>query len=158
MAHYGNVKITQATPLGRQRPLRITVVTETFPPEVNGVAHSISRICAGLVARGVKLQIVRPRLPADYAALHCAEAEHLRHMENGVLVPFGDTNNFTEMAAMRARAPMRLRMLRQEARRKAESLDWDRVFDDFLGELTGALSADASSWSAKQCASPVVPA
>ena len=44
----------------------------------------------------------------------------------------------------------------EEARRKAESLDWDRVFDDFLGELTGALSADASRWSAKQCASPVV--
>ena len=88
----------------------------------------------------------------DYAAAR----EHLRHMENGVLVPFGDARNFTEMAAMLARAPVRLRMLRQEARRTAESLDWDRVFDDFLGELTGALSADASRWNAEHCASPVV--
>jgi len=40
---------------------RIAVVTETFPPEVNGVAMSIGRICEGLRRRGVPLQIVRPR-------------------------------------------------------------------------------------------------
>ena len=44
-----------------QRQLRIAVVTETFPPEINGVAHSVGRICSKLTERGVSIQVVRPR-------------------------------------------------------------------------------------------------
>lgn len=57
--------------------MRISVVTETFPPEVNGVAHSIARFCGGLLARGVALQIVRPKQGAQAAPPQFAQARHL---------------------------------------------------------------------------------
>lgn len=46
--------------------LNITLVTETYAPEVNGVAMTLSRLTAGLVARGHRIQVVRPRVPDDY--------------------------------------------------------------------------------------------
>lgn len=47
---------------------RIAVVSETFPPEVNGVAMTMGRICEGLRRRGVSLQIIRPRQASDGVA------------------------------------------------------------------------------------------
>jgi len=44
-----------------QSSLRIAVVTETYPPDVNGVAHTISKIVEGLRARGHTLMLVRPK-------------------------------------------------------------------------------------------------
>jgi glycosyltransferase involved in cell wall biosynthesis len=41
--------------------LRIAVVTETFPPEVNGVAMTLGRLVDGLVHRGHSIQLIRPR-------------------------------------------------------------------------------------------------
>lgn len=44
------------------RPLlRISLVTETWPPEINGVAMTLSRLVGGLAARGHEVQVVRPR-------------------------------------------------------------------------------------------------
>jgi glycosyltransferase involved in cell wall biosynthesis len=43
------------------RSLRIAIVTETYPPEVNGVAMTIGRIVAGLQNRQHQVQLVRPR-------------------------------------------------------------------------------------------------
>ena len=43
------------------RSLRIAFVTETYPPEVNGVAVTIERVVRGLRARNHELQLVRPR-------------------------------------------------------------------------------------------------
>jgi glycosyltransferase involved in cell wall biosynthesis len=43
------------------RSLRIAVVTETWPPEVNGVAMSMARIVEGLHARHHDVQLIRPR-------------------------------------------------------------------------------------------------
>jgi len=43
--------------------LRIALVTETFPPEVNGVAMTLGRLVEGLLQRGHAVQIVRPRQP-----------------------------------------------------------------------------------------------
>jgi glycosyltransferase involved in cell wall biosynthesis len=45
----------------RRRPLRIAVVSETYPPEVNGVARTIGVMVEGLRARGHAIQLVRPR-------------------------------------------------------------------------------------------------
>jgi len=45
--------------------LRIAIVTETFPPEVNGVAMTLGRIVKGLVQRGHSVQLVRPRQASD---------------------------------------------------------------------------------------------
>jgi len=41
--------------------LRIAVVTETWPPEVNGVAITLSRLVHGLCQRGHAIQLIRPR-------------------------------------------------------------------------------------------------
>jgi len=40
---------------------RVAMVTETFPPEVNGVAMSMARLVHGLHERGHSVQLVRPR-------------------------------------------------------------------------------------------------
>jgi glycosyltransferase involved in cell wall biosynthesis len=45
----------------RRRSLRLAVVTETYPPEVNGVAATIASFVAGLHARDHEVQLVRPR-------------------------------------------------------------------------------------------------
>jgi glycosyltransferase involved in cell wall biosynthesis len=45
----------------RNAALRIAIVTETFPPEVNGVAMTLGRIVNELLQRGHSLQVVRPR-------------------------------------------------------------------------------------------------
>ena len=40
--------------------LNISIVTETYPPEVNGVAHTISKMVQGLRQRGHQVQLIRP--------------------------------------------------------------------------------------------------
>jgi glycosyltransferase involved in cell wall biosynthesis len=44
-----------------RRCLRLAVVTETYPPEVNGVALSLSRFVEGLRERNHEIQLIRPR-------------------------------------------------------------------------------------------------
>jgi len=44
-----------------RRSLRLAVVTETYPPEVNGVASTLAQIVEGLHRRNHALQLVRPR-------------------------------------------------------------------------------------------------
>jgi len=41
--------------------VKLALVTETYPPEVNGVAMTLSRLVAGLAARGHEVEVVRPR-------------------------------------------------------------------------------------------------
>ena len=41
--------------------MRIAMVTETYPPEVNGVARTIGLMAEGLQRRGHFVQLVRPR-------------------------------------------------------------------------------------------------
>lgn len=50
-----------------EETLRIAVVTETWPPEVNGVAMSLKRMVDGLLARGHRVQLIRPRQHAGDA-------------------------------------------------------------------------------------------
>ncbi|PYC30291.1 glycosyltransferase family 4 protein [Pseudomonas protegens] len=57
--------------------LHITLITETFPPEINGVANTLGRLCDGLRARGHQVELVRPRQgcdqsrPSDEALMLC---------------------------------------------------------------------------------------
>lgn len=48
-----------------RRQLRIAIVTETYPPEVNGVAMTTGRIVEGLLGQGHEVQLVRPRQHAE---------------------------------------------------------------------------------------------
>jgi glycosyltransferase involved in cell wall biosynthesis len=43
------------------RPLHVAMVTETYPPEVNGVARTVGLMAEGLQRRGHFVQLVRPR-------------------------------------------------------------------------------------------------
>lgn len=58
------------TRVAARRPLRIAVVTETYPPEINGVARTIGAMVEGLRVRGHAIHLMRPRqggadAPAD---------------------------------------------------------------------------------------------
>lgn len=50
-------RITQVS--GRRH--HITIVSETFPPEINGVANTLKYLCLGLMRRGHRVTIIRPR-------------------------------------------------------------------------------------------------
>mgnify|MGYP000601288263 CR=1 FL=1 len=42
-------------------PLRVAMVTETYPPEVNGVAMTLQRLTMGLIQLGHQVTLIRPR-------------------------------------------------------------------------------------------------
>ena len=46
-------------------PLHIAIVTETYPPEVNGVAMTLGRMVQGLLQRGHRVSLTRPRQHAE---------------------------------------------------------------------------------------------
>ncbi|MBD9435652.1 glycosyltransferase family 1 protein [Pseudoxanthomonas sp. PXM03] len=47
--------------------MRFAIVTETYPPEVNGVALTVQGLETGLRQRGHAVSLIRPRQPADAA-------------------------------------------------------------------------------------------
>src|SRR5690606_639062 len=61
--------VVQDFPAGRPS-LRLSVVTETWPPEINGVALTLSRLVQGLCARNHQVQLIRPRQAREDAARH----------------------------------------------------------------------------------------
>src|SRR5690348_10610372 len=56
--------------------MRIAIVTETWPPEINGVALTVQSLAQGLAALGHSIEIVRPRQDDDDAAA-IAGLDHL---------------------------------------------------------------------------------
>ena len=52
-----------------QQSLRIAVVTETWPPEVNGVALTLAKLVHGLCQRNHAVQLIRPRQDKNEMAL-----------------------------------------------------------------------------------------
>jgi len=46
---------------GARHGLRVAVVTETYPPEINGVARTVGLMVDALCERGHEVQLVRPR-------------------------------------------------------------------------------------------------
>ncbi|MEN1927789.1 glycosyltransferase family 1 protein [Luteimonas sp. MJ250] len=62
--------------------MHYAIVTETYPPEVNGVALTVQELERGLRARGHEVEVVRPRQ-------HRGEAGATGHvLARGVRVPF----------------------------------------------------------------------
>lgn len=49
----------------QKKSLRLAIVTETYPPEINGVALSLSRFVEGLSQLNHEIQLVRPRQNGD---------------------------------------------------------------------------------------------
>lgn len=58
-------------------PLRVALVTETFAPEVNGVAMTLGRMVDGLRQRGHGVQLIRPRQNKTDAPLPQPGLEHV---------------------------------------------------------------------------------
>ena len=52
---------TPASRTGVSAPLCVSLVTETFPPEINGVANTLRHMYDGLIDAGHTVQLVRPR-------------------------------------------------------------------------------------------------
>ncbi len=50
-----------------RRRLRVAVVSETYPPEVNGVALTLARVVQGLLGLGHEVTLVRPRQDGESA-------------------------------------------------------------------------------------------
>lgn len=70
------------------RPLRLAVVTETYPPEVNGVALTIAKLVAGLRARQHSVQLIRPRQDkADRADDASADPRFHEVLMRGLPIP-----------------------------------------------------------------------
>lgn len=40
--------------------MRLALVTETFPPEINGVSMTLSRLASGLIRRGHRIELIAP--------------------------------------------------------------------------------------------------
>ncbi len=59
------------------RPLRMAFVTETYPPEVNGVSMTIARVVEGMRARQHQVQLIRLRQHAADTAVHTAAYEEV---------------------------------------------------------------------------------
>lgn len=65
--------------------MKLALVTETFPPEINGVAMTLGQLAAGLARRGVVVTVHRPRQPADAGARPAALYAEVLHA--GVPIP-----------------------------------------------------------------------
>jgi len=72
--------------LPSMRPqLRIAVVTETSPPEVNGVAMTLGRLVNGLQVRNHQVQLIRPRQHSDDQPQPTATLSE--HLQRGIALP-----------------------------------------------------------------------
>lgn len=67
------------------RPLRIAMVSETYPPEVNGVAHTAQRMVQGLISRYHQVQLIRPRQHAQEQGVSSAAFEEI--LVRGIPMP-----------------------------------------------------------------------
>jgi glycosyltransferase involved in cell wall biosynthesis len=65
--------------------MRIAMVTETYPPEVNGVARTIGLMVEGLQRRGHTIELVRPRQNGHD---HAANLENFQEvLRPGIAIP-----------------------------------------------------------------------
>lgn len=61
--------------------MKLALVTETYPPEINGVAMTLHRLVSGLANRGHQIEVIRPRQagengrpeqnPPEGGVVHC---------------------------------------------------------------------------------------
>lgn len=79
-------ELTQTT----KRPRHIAIVSETFPPEVNGVANTLRHLCQGLMQQGHRVSVVRPRQQHETSGSIQDAGEALftsEHLVTGIPLP-----------------------------------------------------------------------
>ncbi|MBK9020320.1 MAG: glycosyltransferase family 1 protein [Sulfuritalea sp.] len=117
-------------------PLHVAVVTETFPPEVNGVAMTIGRMVRALMARGHRVSLTRPRQAGEQTP--ATGARPPTTLVRGLPIP--------GYAGLRFGLPARRLLLRQ----------WSAERPDVVQVVTeGPLGASAVS-AARELGIPVV--
>src|SRR5947209_2749302 len=87
--------------MSSRRHLRLVLVTETFPPDVNGVARTLGRWVDSFRARGHDVQIIRPRQRREKRALdlvHGVPLPFYPQIRFGVASPFGLRENLQRHA------------------------------------------------------------
>lgn len=67
--------------------LRVAVVTETYPPEVNGVALTLARMVQGLAERGHRVTVVRPRQIDESWSTSAAASDVATMLVRGLPIP-----------------------------------------------------------------------
>lgn len=68
-----NINLSSAVP--SRQTLRIAVVTETYAPEINGVAHTMKHMVEALLKQGHTVELTRPRQACDrQASAVCEDA------------------------------------------------------------------------------------
>src|SRR5882672_6779735 len=81
---------------GARNALRVAIVTETYPPEINGVARTVGLMVEALCERGHEVQLIRPRQRAERASPDGGPEEKLvpglpipfyRHLQMGFAPP-----------------------------------------------------------------------
>jgi len=91
--------------------MKLALVTETFPPEVNGVAMTLSRLTEGLVHRGHAVEVIRPRQKGEIVKARIADRllspDPLlsEYLVPGIPIPFYN--------ALRMGLPVRLTLARR---------------------------------------------
>jgi hypothetical protein len=63
--------------------LQLCIVTETYPPEINGVASTVRYWVEGLEQRGHGIHLIRPRQKGDGPARPACDETRLRRMGEG---------------------------------------------------------------------------
>jgi len=90
--------------------MRIAIVTETWPPEVNGVALTVQSLARGLVTLGHDVEVVRPRRHDDADA----PPEFDEHLLPGAALP--------RYAGLRVGLPAQGPLARAWSRRRPDAL------------------------------------
>lgn len=91
----------------RRRSGRIALVTETYPPEINGVANTVAKVVEGLRSRNHTVQLVRPRQGRIEQAGGVDEV-----LTNGMAIPM--------YAHLRMGAPSKGRLVELWAKRRPD--------------------------------------
>lgn len=90
--------------------LRIALVTETYPPEVNGVAMTLGRMVEGLIDRGHRVQLIRPRQTPQEHPAHRPDFEEV--LARGLQLP--------RYQGLRFGLPARTALIRQWGRHRPD--------------------------------------
>lgn len=68
--------------------LRVVVVTETYPPEVNGVALTVQKLVRGVRAKGHQVDVVRPRQSHELPDVVSTDEDGVAHtLTRGLPIP-----------------------------------------------------------------------
>jgi glycosyltransferase involved in cell wall biosynthesis len=82
----GTIAVIQDECANVSRRLKLCFVTETYFPEINGVATTVGRLVNGLLARGHRVQLIRPRQHSNDVQRHANFLEVLP--QPGIRIPF----------------------------------------------------------------------